>query len=149
MSDPIKVLFVCVHNAARSRMAEAFLRLRGGDRFEVTSAGYEPREVNPLVVEAMAKIGVNLTSTEPQPSVFELYQEGRIFRYVITVCDAEHGQRCPIFPGVAAGRRLSWSFPDPSTFEGSHEEKLARVAEVREAIDARVTAWLKTLTEDS
>lgn len=147
MSDSIKVLFICVHNAARSRMAEALLRVRGGDRFEVTSSGYEPREVNPLVLEAMSDIGVQLASTGPQPSVFELFKQGRLFNYVISVCDAEHDQKCPIFAGVT--QRLSWSFPDPSTFEGSHEAKLALVAEVRDAIGARVDAWIKTVTKDA
>lgn len=61
MSESIKVLFVCVHNAARSRMAEAFLRQLGGPRFEVSSSGFEPREVNPLVIEAMARVGVTCT----------------------------------------------------------------------------------------
>jgi arsenate reductase (thioredoxin) len=147
MSDAIKVLFICVHNAARSRMAEALLRARGGGRFEVTSAGYEPREVNPIVIEAMKSIGVKMTATGPQPSVFDLFKEGRIFNYVISVCDAEHDQKCPIFAGVT--QRLSWSFPDPSGFGGTYEEKLARVAEVRDAIGERIDAWLKTVTKDA
>jgi arsenate reductase len=143
MSDAIKVLFVCVHNAARSRMAEALLRQRGGDRFEVTSAGFEPRATNPLVVEAMRAIGVKLTNTDPQPSVFELFKRGRRFNYVISVCDAEQGQRCPLFPGIT--RRLAWNFPDPSTFTGSHAQKLARGAEVRDAISDAIDAWIEEL----
>jgi arsenate reductase len=62
---------------------------------------------------------------------------------VIGVCDEEHDQKCPIFAGIT--ERLSWSFPDPSTFTGTHEERLARVVEVRDAIRARIEAWLKTL----
>ncbi|MGB8295038.1 MAG: arsenate reductase ArsC [Polyangia bacterium] len=143
MTDTTSVLFVCVHNAARSRMAEALLRHLGGPRFEVTSAGYEPREVNPLVVEALQLIGLRLTHPGPQLSVFDLFTAGRIFSYVIGVCDEEHDQKCPIFAGIT--ERLSWSFPDPSTFTGTHEERLARVVEVRDAIRARIEAWLKTL----
>jgi arsenate reductase len=139
----VKVLFVCVHNAARSRMAEALLRELGGPRFEVTSAGFEPREVNPLVVEALAQVGLSLPSTAPQPSVFDLFKAGRHFHYVIGVCDEEHGQKCPLFPGVT--QRLYWSFPDPASFEGAHSEKLARVAQVREAIRSRLEAWLSPL----
>jgi arsenate reductase len=135
--DVVKVLFVCVHNAARSRMAEALLRDLGGPRFEVTSAGFEPREVNPLVVEAMQLVGLHVAQTSSQPSVFDLFKAGRHFHYVIGVCDEEHGQKCPLFPGVT--KRISWSFSDPSTFTGSHAERLARVVEVRDAI------WLTTL----
>jgi arsenate reductase len=144
MSTNLSALFVCVHNAARSRMAEALLRQLGGPRFEVTSAGFEPRGVNPLVVEALAQIGLSLPSTAAQPSVFELFKAGRHFHYVIGVCDEEQGQRCPLFPGVT--QRLYWSFPDPATFTGSHDEKLARVIEVREAIRARIESWLATLS---
>lgn len=143
MNADVKVLFVCVHNAARSRMAEALLRELGGPRFEVTSAGFEPRGVNPLVVEALAQVGLSLPSTAPQPSVFELFKAGSHFHYVIGVCDEEHGQKCPLFPGVT--QRLYWSFPDPASFEGSHSEKLARVVQVREAIRSRLETWLSTL----
>lgn len=141
--DTTKVLFVCVHNAARSRMAEAILRKLGGPRFEVASAGFEPRAVNPLVVEAMALAGLSVEVPGPQPSVFQLFKAGRFFQYVVSVCDEEQGQKCPLFPGVT--KRIAWSFPDPSTFSGSHEEKLARVVEVRDAIRARIEAWLETL----
>lgn len=143
MTADLKVLFVCVHNAARSRMAEALLRDLGAGRFEVTSAGFEPREVNPVVVEALGQVGLTLPSTAPQPSVFELFRAGRHFHYVIGVCDEEHGQKCPLFPGVT--QRLYWSFPDPASFRGSPDEKLARVVQVREAIRARLEAWLSTL----
>lgn len=145
MSADVRVLFVCVHNAARSRMAEALLRELGGPRFEVTSAGFEPREVNPLVVEALADIDLSLPSTAAQPSVFELFKAGRHFHYVIGVCDEEHGQKCPLFPGVT--QRIYWSFPDPATFTGSQDEKLARVIEVREALRARIESWLATLSD--
>ena len=143
MTDTTSVLFVCIHNAARSRTAEALLRHLGGPRFEVTSAGYEPREVNPLVVEALQLIGLRLAHPGPQPSVFDLFTTGRRFSYVIGVCDEEHDQKCPIFAGIT--ERLSWSFPNPSTFTGTHEERLASVVEVRDAIRARIEAWLKTL----
>ena len=143
MSEKVKVLFLCIHNAARSRMAEALLLKHGGDRFEVTSAGFEPTEANPLVVEALAEIGLSLPSTARQPSVFDLFKACRHFHYVISVCDEGTAQRCPIFPGVT--KRLAWSFPDPSAFTGTHARKLARVVEVRDAIEARILEWLPTL----
>lgn len=124
-------------------MAEAFLRELGGPRFDVVSAGFEPQPANPLVVEAMERSGVKLANADPQPSVFELFRAGRHFHYVISVCDEETSQRCPIFPGV--NQRLVWSFPDPSTFIGSHAEKLARVMQVRDAIRERIETWLKAL----
>lgn len=141
--EVIRVLFVCVHNAARSRMAEALLRSRAASRFEVTSAGFEPREVNPLVIEALAKIGLSLPSKGPQPSVFELFRAGRHFHYVISVCDEDQGQKCPLFPGM--NKRVSWSFSDPSAFTGTYEEKLARVIEVRDSIATRIDEWLRSL----
>ena len=143
MTDTIKVLFVCVQNAARSRMAEALLRQLGGPHFEVASAGYEPREANPLVVEVLEAGGTKLQTTSRQPSVFDLFKAGRHFHYVIGVCDEEHGQKCPLFPGVT--QRIFWSFPDPSSFTGSREEKLARIAELRDAIQERIQTWLETL----
>lgn len=146
MSDVIKVLFVCVHNAARSRMAEALLRNCDSALFDVTSAGFEPQEVNPLAVEALEAIDLRLPTTATQPSVFELFKAGRHFHFVIGVCDEEHGQKCPLFPGIT--QRLYWSFPDPSTFTGSHEEKLARVVELRDAIRARIEAWVKSLPSE-
>lgn len=143
MTAEFKVLFVCVHNAARSRIAEALLRKVGGPRFDVTSAGFEPHEANPLAIEALARSGLSLPFTGVQPSVFELFKAGRLFDYVIGVCDEEHGQRCPVFAGMT--QRLYWSFPDPAAFTGNHAEKLARVLEVRDAIEARLQAWIQTL----
>jgi arsenate reductase len=143
MTADTKVLSICVHNAARSRMAEALLRKVGGPQFEVTSAGFEPHEANPLALESLASVGLSLPFTGLQPSVFELFKAGRMFDYVIGVCDEEHGQRCPVFAGFT--QRLYWSFPDPSTFTGSHTDKLARIAEVRDAIEQRLHAWVQTL----
>lgn len=145
MEEHVKVLFVCVHNAARSRMAEAYLKKLGGPLFQVTSAGFEPHQANPLVVEAMQLARVPITFTATQPSVFDLFRYGTMFNYVISVCDEAEGQRCPIFPGVC--KRLSWSFPDPSTFVGTHDEKLKQVIAVRDSIRSHIEEWLKSLPE--
>lgn len=101
--------------------------------------------MNPLVVEALADIGLFPPSTAAQPSVFDLFKAGRHFHFVIGVCDEEHGQKCPLFPGVT--QRIYWSFPNPATFTGSHDEKLARVIEVRGALRARIESWLATLSD--
>ena len=123
-----KVLVVCVHNTARSQMAEAYLRHFAGDIFEVESAGLEPGTLNPYVVRVMAEDGFDISHKAPQ-SVFDVYQSGRTFTYVITVCSREAEEGCPIFPGPV--RRLSWPFPDPSQFEGTDEQILEQTREVR------------------
>ena len=133
-----KVLFVCIHNSARSQMAEAFLNQICGDEFEAQSAGLEPRTLNPIVVEAMAGAGIDISGNQTK-GVSEFINSGEMFAYVITVCDEASAERCPIFPGVTT--RLHWSFPDPSRFQGTHEERLVKVIEVRDMIDAKVRIW--------
>jgi len=131
-----KILFLCVHNSARSQIAEAYLRKLGGSNFEAESAGLEPGSLNPYVVRALAEEGINIAGKETR-SVFDLVSAGRSFDYVVTVCSKEAAERCPIFPGKAA-IRLHWPFDDPSTFKGSDEEIMARVRLVRDAIRASV-----------
>ena len=136
-----KVLFVCVHNIARSQMAEAFLKKLAGERFEVESAGLEPRELNPLVVEAMAEVGIDIARARSK-SVYDLYRRGEIFNYVITVCDEASAERCPVFPGAV--QTHNWSFTDPSRLEGSPEEKMRTIRLIRDQIRVRIEEWLKT-----
>ena len=141
-----KVLFVCLHNSARSQIAEAYLRRLGGDRFRVESAGFEPQSINPLVVEAMLEEGFDLTRVKAD-SVFDFYRDGRLFDYVIAVCDMATSQRCPVFPGVT--RRLDWPFPDPADLEGSHEERLQGVRNIRDSIRKSIKNWLEELRKQS
>jgi arsenate reductase len=131
----IKVLFVCVHNAARSQMAEAFLNRLGEGKFIAESAGLEAGSLNPLVVEAMAEVGYDLSHNQTK-SVFDFYRSGKIFHHVIKVCDEMNGQRCPIFPGTRSV--IGWNFEDPAAFEGTREEKLAKVRDLRDRIKANV-----------
>ncbi len=137
-----KVLFVCVHNAARSQMAEALLKEMAGDRFEAESAGLEPGQLNSLAVEVMKEIAIDISGNQTK-SAFDLFKEGRLYTHVITVCDATSVEQCPFFPGITT--RLHWSFADPSGFTGTHEEKLEKTRQVREAIREKITAWLKEL----
>ena len=130
-----KVLFVCIHNSARSQMAEAFLTKYGGDRFEAESAGIEPGTLNPNVVAVMREIGIDLSGKSTQ-GVFDLLSRHKLYHVVITVCDKEAAERCPIFPGNV--KRISWSFKDPSAFKGSREEVLQRTREVRDEIEQKV-----------
>jgi len=135
-----RVLFLCVHNSARSQMAEAYLKKFGGDAFHVESAGLEPGKLNPLAVEVMKEDGIDI-SQNPTNSVFEFFKEGKIFQYVVTVCDKEASDSCPIFPGL--NKKINWSFEDPSSLSGSHEEKLARTRAVRDKIKRAVQEFIK------
>jgi arsenate reductase (thioredoxin) len=137
-----RILFVCIHNSARSQMAEAFLKKYGGDRFEVESAGLEPGTLNPIVVEAMKDVGIDISQNKTK-SAFDFYKQGKQYDYVVTVCDESQSQRCPIFPGSA--QKLHWGFPDPSSFAGTHEQRLRKTKEVRDQIETKIKNWLKSL----
>src|SRR3989338_6686806 len=133
--DKNKILFVCVHNSARSQMAEAFLKKYGGDRFEVESAGLEPGNLNPVVVKVMKEVGIDISQNKTK-SVFGFYKQGRQYDYVVTVCDESQSGKCPVFPGGV--QKLHWGFDDPSRFEGTHEEKMQQTRAVRDAIKHKV-----------
>jgi arsenate reductase len=133
-----RVLFICIHNSARSQMAEAWLNQICGDEFEAQSAGLQPGTLNPLVVEAMAEVGIDISKKGTQ-AVFDVWKSGQLFTYVVTVCDETSAEKCPIFPGPAT--RLHWSFPDPSALSGTHAEKLTAVGRIRDQIRAKIEAW--------
>lgn len=135
-----KALFVCIHNSARSQMAEAFLRKHGGDVFEAESAGLEPGKLNPNVVMVMKEIGIDLTG-KPTQSVFDLFQQGKKYDAVITVCDKEAAEQCPIFPGHV--KRIAWSFKDPSGFKGPQEEILEYTRKVRDEIESTIKEFVR------
>jgi arsenate reductase len=139
-----KVLFVCIHNSARSQMAEAFVNAICGQRFEAQSAGLEPGKLNPVVVEAMREVGIDISGNATK-AVGDFLKAGESFSYVITVCDETSAERCPIFPGLT--RRLHWGFPDPSAFQGTAAEKLAGTRQVRDAIRAKIEGWWAERTE--
>lgn len=136
------VLFVCIHNSARSQMAEAWLNYLYGGRFAAESAGLEPGTLNPYVVQVMAETGIDIAGAATK-SVFAMAESGKQFDYVITVCDKEAAERCPFFPGK--GERLHWSFPDPSQTKGGDEEKMAQARAVRDAIRTQVEEWAASI----
>jgi arsenate reductase (thioredoxin) len=131
MRKKMKILFICQHNSGRSQIAEAYLGKFFGKDFAVESAGMEPAaNVNPLVVQAMAEEGFDLSEKKPQ-SVFELFKVGKLYDHVITVChDSEN--KCPLFPGVT--KRWHWPFPDPAAATGTEAEKLEEVRRIRDSI---------------
>jgi arsenate reductase (thioredoxin) len=129
------VLFICIHNSARSQMAEAFLNDICGAEFEAQSAGLEPGTLNPLVVEVMREAGFDISKNKTQ-AVFDVFKSGQLFAYVITACSEAEAGGCPIFPGPT--KRLHWPFPDPSRVEGTPGAKLEKVRQIRDAIQAHV-----------
>jgi arsenate reductase (thioredoxin) len=129
---PIRVLFVCTGNSARSVMAEALLRQHGGDRFEVYSAGTDPVGVNPLTLKVLGEAGID-ASWARSKSVSEFL--GQSFDYVVTVCDQAR-QSCPVFPGVH--QSMHWGYEDPAEATGTEEERSAVFRRVFVALGERV-----------
>ena len=119
-------------------MAEAWLNQTCGDFFAAESAGLEPGTLNPLVVEAMREVDIDISKKETR-ALFDVFKAGKLFSYVITVCDETSAEKCPIFPGVT--NRLHWSFPDPSTLVGSRENKLVEVRKIRDEIRRKIESW--------
>lgn len=130
-----KVLFICVHNSARSQMAAALLNKLCGEFFEAHSAGLEPGVLNPLAVDTLREIGLDISKNKTQ-AVFDVFKTGELFPFVITVCSETEAQGCPIYPGVTT--RLHWPFPDPSKLTGAWEEKLAGTRKILKEIKARI-----------
>lgn len=139
-----KVLFICVHNSARSQMAEELLKKLGGDGFEVESAGLEPSAINPLVVKVMQEEGVDLSEKETQ-SVFDLVKTENFYGYVITVCDRAKESECPIFPGVP--KRIHWNLENPEDFTGTEEEKIAKTRELKDQIKQLVLDFIEEYSD--
>lgn len=139
------VLFLCSANSARSVMAEAFFRRAAGDRFEVTSAGLEPRQVHPLTVRVMREVGIELVGHEPR-GVKE-YLGRKSFRHVVIVC-AKAEAACPrLWP--FALHQLFWPFDDPAAPGGNDSDSVSRFRAVRDQIEARVNAWAEALDRDA
>src|SRR5580700_11614357 len=130
-----KVLFICVHNSARSQMAAALLNKMCGEFFEAQSAGLEPGVLNPLAVEVLQEIGIDISKNKTQ-AVFDVFVSGQLFPFVITVCSETEAKGCPIYPGVTT--RLHWPFPDPSQLTGTWEEKLAGTRKILKEIENKL-----------
>lgn len=141
LAKPV-ALFVCIHNSARSQMAEAFARARLGDRIDVMSAGLERGSLNPIVVTVMRERGFDLSANTAK-SLDDIGWRSREFAHVITVCDETSAQACPAVP--TTGGRLHWNFADPSGFGGSEEERLEQTRRVRDEIERAVDAWASTI----
>ena len=134
-----KAIFLCTHNSARSQIAEAFLRKYGGNYFDAYSAGFDPQPVHPYTIKVMQEIGYDLSQQQPK----DLWQLTRneYFGIAITVCKKGEEEDCPTIAGPST--RLYWNIEDPSAFEGTEEQKLAKFREVRDQIQEHVKNFLK------
>lgn len=137
-----RILFICVHNSARSVMAEALLNHFCGEVFHAESAGLEPGKLNPFAVEALSEIGLDVSDKQPQ-SVQAVLDRGEKWDYAVTVCSESESEGCPIFPGDT--KRLHWPFPDPSQFEGDDGMRLSRTRAVRNLIRDKIEAWCEEM----
>ncbi len=134
-----RVLFVCIHNSARSQLAEEYLRQLAGERFVVASAGLTPGKLNPHVVAVLQEDGIDISGKKTQ-AVADLFRRGETYHWVVTVCSREAEENCPVFPGPV--RRLSWPFPDPAGFTGSSDQVRAQVEDLARQIKARVQQFV-------
>ena len=137
VADPIRVLFVCTHNSARSQIAEALLTHYGGSDFEVASAGTEATRVNPFAVRVLADAGIDWSHAESK--TIDRFLEQR-FDYVITVCDRAKAT-CPVFPG--SENTLHWGLDDPSEVIGTEAEKLAAFRRTEMEVSARLRPFIE------
>jgi arsenate reductase len=134
---PIRVLFVCTGNSARSQIAEAVLGRLGGPDFAVFSAGTEPKGVNPYTIRALADAGIDWSAARSK-SVEEFL--GRPFDYVVTVCDRAR-QSCPVFPGTH--NTLHWGIDDPAEVDGSDAERLAAFQRTFLELNQRIRPFIE------
>ncbi len=136
ITDPIRVLFICTHNSARSQMAEGLLRAWGGKKVQVFSAGNDPKPIHPLAIQVMNEKRIDIQQQRSK-GIETFVKEP--FDYVITVCDRAR-ENCPTLPGEPA--RMHWSIPDPSLNEGSDEEKLNTFRSVADELAERIHSFL-------
>lgn len=134
--DKRRVLFVCVHNSARSQMAEGMLRAWAGDRFDVASGGTEASHVRPEAISAMAELGIDISGHDSK--TIERYM-GQPWDWLIPVCE-EACEACPYVPGAKAV--LRWSFDDPAAATGTSEERLAVFRRVRDELATEVRDFI-------
>jgi arsenate reductase len=134
---PIRVLFVCTHNSARSQIAEALLGRYGGEDFEVHSAGTEVTRVNPYAIRVLADLGIDWSQARSKSITEFLDQQ---FDYVITVCDRAR-ETCPVFPGST--NTLHWGLDDPSDVDGTDAEKLQAFKRTETEVAARLRPFIE------
>jgi arsenate reductase len=134
--EPIRVLFICTGNSARSQIAQALLQQAGGDDFVVESAGTEPTGVNPYTVRVLAESGIDWSRAASKPLAPFVVEP---WDYVITVCDRAR-QACPVFPGRPDA--FHWDLEDPAEVQGTDEERLAAFRRTRVELTERIGPFI-------
>jgi arsenate reductase len=137
-----KVLFVCIHNSARSQMAESFINEFASTKFIAESAGIQPGNLNPFVVKAMQEVDIDISKNTTN-SAKSFIEENRQYDYIITVCDQASAERCPVFPGQA--KRVHLGFEDPSGLDGSDDDKLKETRRIRDQIQEKILDWAESV----
>ena len=139
MRKPIKVLFVCTGNSARSQMAEGFARHFGGEQIEAHSAGVEPSRLNPVAVAVMQEKGIDISGHRSKAFDWDLARQMDV---VVTVC-GHANETCPVLPPEV--KRLHWPLEDPAALQGTDTEVLTKFREIRDQIEARIVGLLQVL----
>ena len=134
-----RVLFLCIHNSARSQMAESFLNHLGEDKYYAESAGIEAGSLNQIVVKVMMDVGYDLSKNKTK-SVYDIYKTGKTYDYIITLCDQEAAERCPLFPGKV--KHLHRGFKDPSSLNGSKADIIAETIKIRDQIKSKIENFI-------
>ena len=137
-----KVAFICIHNSARSQMAEELLRKYGKNQFKVYSAGIEPGNLNQTVVEILKEEEDIDIRDKKTVSVTELIEQNLGLDYIITVCDETSAERCPVFLGNV--KRIHWSFEDPSSLTDNQNKKNKTIV-IKDKIKSKILAWVKEI----
>jgi protein-tyrosine-phosphatase len=142
MQHPFRILFLCTGNSARSILAEAICRARGGERVEVSSAGSKPRGApHPMALAVLRDRGLPTEGLASKSWDLFAGPDAPAFDLVVTVCDSAAAEPCPVFPGPA--RRLHWSLPDPAAVQGTEAEVRAAFEAVADELERRIGALLE------
>ena len=142
-----KVLFVCTYQGARSRIAEEFANRIALGRIEAYSSCFDPGRIDPLPIDVMREVGIDLPAESPKP-VFTRHKEGDVFDYVIAVCYDASREQCPLFRRTIdvlyarKAKTMSWSIPDFKWLSGTEEKRKAGARKIRDKIKSKVVAFL-------
>jgi len=129
------IIFICIHNSARSQMAEAYMKLFYTDKFNCYSAGLEQGKLNQIVVKAMKLDNIDISNNKSE--IVDIYLNSNIiFDYIVTVCDESNAERCPYFTGN--GKRIHIGFKDPAGLNGNDDEKLNNTIKIRDEIKEKI-----------
>lgn len=149
-----KILFVCTHQGARSRIAEELINRIAPGKIEAHSSCFEPEKIGPLPVKVMREVDIDLPTISPE-SVFDIYKEGAVFDYVISLCHEATTEQCPVFKTnidtlyAKKAERISWSIPNFKSIGGTEEERKTRARDIRDKISSEIISFLAEIGIDT